>query len=93
MPHTENKEHEQRDGAKSPARVLDSTAGQSALGLGGQKLNVLNTKTRPHTIYSIKIAVMSSGAPLIRPNERAAEAALCEPSQHGAFMRDRLTMC
>jgi len=37
-PHTENKEHEQRDGAKSPARVLDSTAGQSALGLGGSRI-------------------------------------------------------
>jgi hypothetical protein len=25
--------------------------------------------------------------------KRAAEAALCEPNQHGAFMRDRLTIC
>jgi hypothetical protein len=24
---------------------------------------------------------------------RAAEAALCEPNQHGVFMRDRLTIC
>jgi hypothetical protein len=48
---------------KSPARVLDSTAGQAKRAwAGGHELSALNTKTRPHAILFNKIAVMSSGA-------------------------------
>jgi hypothetical protein len=67
---------------KSPAR--GTRAGQSALRLGaGQKLSALDTKTRrPHILFN-KIAVMSIGTHLIRPNEKGGpKAALIAAKLH-----------
>ena len=54
---------------KSPARVLYSDRGASAFQAWGQELRALNTKTRPHTIYSIKSRDEQWRSP-IRPNEK-----------------------
>jgi hypothetical protein len=41
-------------GQKAPRECWTRPRGRARLGWGGQKLNALTTKTRPHTIYSIK---------------------------------------
>jgi hypothetical protein len=67
---------------KAPRECWTRPRGKARLGWG-QELTALNTKNAsPHHLFN-KIAVMSSGAPPIRPNEKSglrASLAIYDPT-------------